>query len=340
MKITFVGPLISTFVKNDVTILRQEYELDAIDVNLGKGIQGGLKLILLHIRIIASLLSADALFFWFADYYTLIPTIIARLLKKKVFVVAGGFDITYLPHLGIGARARPLRWFAVKHTFRFADHIFPVSQDTQFDLDSAVPDHRPSTMIYNAVDTDLYHFDPRPRQRIALTVSQADSVPEYKRKGIDLFISISERLPDIPFHVVGLRGDALKQARHDALQFPNVTIRPGRVPLPDLLEEFWDAGVYCQFSIEERFGVSVAEAMSCGCIPVVAPVNALREVVGSDGYIVAREDPAGIVSAIKQALLADDPTRLAVSHSAARFDISERGRQLLKVVNSLMKSVT
>ncbi len=107
MKITFVGPLISTFVKNDVTILRQQHDVDAIDVNLGKGIMGALRLAKLHLRVMTSLLTRDALFCWFADYYTLIPSLFARLLGKKVFVVAGGFDITYIPELGIGARTRP-----------------------------------------------------------------------------------------------------------------------------------------------------------------------------------------------------------------------------------------
>src|SRR5205823_3619648 len=113
-------------VKNDVTILREHFEVDTIDVNLGKGASAIINLIRLHLRIITSLLKSDALFCWFADYYTLIPSIVGRLLRKKVFVVAGGFDITYLPHLGIGARTRPVRWFAVRNTFKVAHHIFPV----------------------------------------------------------------------------------------------------------------------------------------------------------------------------------------------------------------------
>jgi glycosyltransferase involved in cell wall biosynthesis len=335
MKITFVGPLISTFVKNDVTILRQQHDVDAIDVNLGKGMMGAIRLAKLHLRVMTSLLTHDALFCWFADYYTLIPSLFARLLGKKVFVVAGGFDITYIPELGIGARTRPIRWFAVKNTFRIAHHIFPVSQDTQNDLDLAVPNHAPSTMIYNAVDTKRYHFDTRPRKRIALTVSQADSIPEYYRKGVDLFITLAKELPEIAFHVVGVRGAVAEKAKQDAQGIPNVTIRLGRVPLDDLLEEFWNASAYCQLSIEERFGVSVAEAMSCGCIPIISPVNALKEVVGDAGYIVDRTDSVGIIAAIRSALEAPLSSRQMVSESAAKFDIGERCKKLLSIVNSI-----
>ena len=101
MKITFVGPLISTFVKNDVTILRQQHEVDAIDVNLGKGIMGAMRLATLHFRVMTSLLTRDALF-----------CLVRRLLffdsksfrsfarKESIRCCRGGFDITYIPGTG------------------------------------------------------------------------------------------------------------------------------------------------------------------------------------------------------------------------------------------------
>jgi glycosyltransferase involved in cell wall biosynthesis len=337
MRITFCGPLISTFVSNDVEILSRKYTLDAIDANIGKGGGAALNLIRLHLRIIASLLKSDALFFWFADYYTLVPTIIARLLGKPIFVVAGGFDITYLPELGIGARAKPARWFAVKHTFRYCTHIFPVSQDTQNDLDAAVPDHKPSTMIYNAVRTSIYQFrNDLPRTNI-LTVSQADSIPEFIRKGIDKVIELARQLPHLPFKLVGLRGAGLEEARRLATGVDNVTIIPGRVPLDDLLHEFWTAKLYLQPSIEERFGVSVAEAMSCGCIPLIAPVNALKEVVGDAGVIIPREDTTGWLEAIDQKLHALEEEHVYASHQAKQFDIDERANRLLAVVDQKIR---
>ena len=93
-------------------------------------------------------------------------------------------------------------------------------------------------------------FDSRPRKRIALTVSQADSIPETYQppKRIDQFIKIGKELPDIEFHVVGVRGLVAEKAKQDSQGIPNVTIRPGRVPLDDLLEEFWNASAYCQLS--------------------------------------------------------------------------------------------
>jgi glycosyltransferase involved in cell wall biosynthesis len=336
MRITFCGPLVSTFVSNDVEILSRKFELDAIDAKIGKGGEAIVNLIKLHLRIISSLFKSDALFFWFADYYTLIPTLVARLLGKPVFVVAGGFDITYLPELGIGARAKPARWFAVRHTFRYCTHIFPVSQDTQNDLDDAVPDHKPSTMIYNAVRTAIYHFrNDLPRTNI-LTVSQADSIPEFTRKGLDKVIEIARMMPHLPFRVIGLRGAGFDEAKRLSDGLSNVTVLPGRIPLDDLLVDFWQAKIYLQPSIEERFGVSVAEAMSCGCIPIVAPVNALKEVVGNAGVIIPREDLAQWCEMIEQKLSAEEAEHIAASSKAKQFDIDERARQLLGVVDQVL----
>ncbi len=335
MRITFVGPLVSTFVKNDVTILREAHELDTINSVPRKGRSGALWLLELQLKIIASLLRRDALFFWFADYYSFLPSLLARMLGKKVFVVAGGFDILYVPESGIGAQGKPLRWFAVKNTFRLANHIFPVSHDTQNRLDEAIPKHPPSTMIYNAVDTKTYHFDPRPRKRIALTVSQADSITEYYRKGIDCFIRIAGELPDVEFHILGLRGEMPDKARKEASGISNVTVRAGRLPLEDVLEEFWDASVYCQLSVEETFGVSVAEAMSCGCIPVISEVRSMMEVVGEAGHVVNRNDTKTVVGAVLDGLGASDDERQKVSKRGATFDISERAKKLLSVVISV-----
>jgi glycosyltransferase involved in cell wall biosynthesis len=335
MKITLVGPLISTFVKNDVTILRTVHEVETIDSGPRKGRAGAIWLVLLQLKIIASMLRRDALFFWFADYYSFVPTLFARMLGKKVFVVAGGFDVLYLPELGIGARCRPLRWFAVKNTFRLVHHIFPVSNYLQNLLDEAVPNHAPSTMIYNTVDTKFYHFDARPRKHIALTISHADTPTEYAIKGIDLFIRVAKELPDVEFRIIGLRNAMPDKARSEAFGISNVMVLPGRHPMDP--EEFWNASVYCQLSVNEAFGLAVVEAMSCGCIPVVASIPSMMEIVSDAGYVVNRTDTQAIVDAIEAGLRASDAERQAANKQAAKFDISERAKKLLGIVNTAFK---
>lgn len=332
MTITFVGPAQSRFVQNDIAILSSEHRLRVIDSTMGRGRSAALNLIKLHFKIIESLLGSDALFCWFADYYTYIPTRIARLLGKKVFVVAGGFDVAYIPEVRSGARTRRGRWYMARNTFRKASHIFPVSHYAKKMLDESVPDHAPATVVYNAVDTVAFPFSDAPRKRIALTVTQLDTVLDYRLKGIDVFINTARRMPDVEFHLIGLRGPALPHAQSEAAGLSNVRIVGGPVEREKLLEYYHLASAYCQLSMDESFGVATAEAMSCGCIAVVSQVPSLEEVTGGTGYIVSRTDLSAIESAIRATFDATSEDRKRSSDYVRKFDIAVRRRKLLSLV--------
>jgi glycosyltransferase involved in cell wall biosynthesis len=76
----------------------------------------------------------------------------------------------------------------------------------------------------------------------------------------------------------------------------------GYISKEKLLEYYQNAKVYAQLSYYESFGVSLAEAMACSCIPVVAKRAALPEVAGNIGYYVNYDDVKEIVKAVRQAL--------------------------------------
>jgi hypothetical protein len=63
---------------------------------------------------------------------------------------------------------------------------------------------------------------------------------------------------------------------------PNVEFL-GFVSDEELFSLYARASVYVQASMHEGFGLSVAEAMSAGCIPVVTRAGSLPEVVGDVG---------------------------------------------------------
>lgn len=332
MIITFVGPAQSRFVQNDIEILRRQHTLRIVDANMGRGRSAAINLLKLEWNIIRNLFGSDALFFWFADYYSLIPTIIARVLGKKVYVVAGGFDVTYIPEVKSGARVRPLRWFLVRNTHRFASMVFPVSHYANHLLDTNSVHHGPSTVIFNAVDTKRFPFAGGTRERVAITVTQLDIVLDYLLKGIDVFIRAASAMPDVRFELVGIRSEALIHARKEAAGLENITITEGPVTYEALLHHYQRSSTYCQLSMDETFGVATAEAMSCGCIPVVSEVPSLKEVIGETGYIVNRKDVNAITSAIRKSLEADETARRICSEYVQQFDINHRAEALLKAV--------
>ncbi|HYM20071.1 MAG TPA: glycosyltransferase family 4 protein [Candidatus Kapabacteria bacterium] len=332
MTITFVGPAQSRFVRNDIEILSRKHTLRIVDANMGRGKSAALKLLRLELAILKQLFGSDALFFWFADYYSLIPTLIARLFAKKVFVVAGGFDVTYIPEVKSGARVRPMRWFLVRNTHRFATKVFPVSNYAKHLLDTNSKRHAPAEVIYNAVDTKRFLFSSASREPVAITVTQLDIVLDYLLKGIDVFLKVAEAMPDVKFELVGIRGEALAHARKEAAHLSNVTITEGPVSYETLLNYYHTASTYCQLSMDETFGVATAEAMSTGCIPVVSEVPSLREVTGETGYVVNRNDITAIADAIRKSFDASEAQRQACSEYVRKFDIEQRAEMLLAEV--------
>lgn len=287
MRILLLGPLRSSFVKTDIQELSKVHTVVGLDTVLGRGLKAGVSLISLTVRALVHLIRADVLYCWFADYHTLVPILVARLLRKQAIVIAGGYDVGWLPELGYGARARPLRWFFTRNSFRLATLVLPVSEYAQRQLHMLTNGkHAHSTVVYNGVLLDRFPTDiNEPREPLAITVSQGDSIAEYVRKGLDRFIAVARLVPTVNFVIIGPTGAALQRAQSDASGVANVKVVPGFVSLHDtIIPYFMRASCYCQFSIEETFGMAVVEAMLCGCIPVTTNGGALPEVTGDVGF--------------------------------------------------------
>ncbi len=334
MKIFFIGPLQSSFVKNDIKILQKEHSLTFEDAAIGRGLKGLTKLLALSLRSVGKTIAADAVFCWFADYTTLLPTLIARLFGKKVYVIAGGFDVTNLPEINCGAYLKPERWFCVKNTFRFATKVFAVSGYALSQLKTLTKGkHAPAQVIYNCIDSEKFAgVDLTAPKDIILTVSQGDNKVEYIRKGTDIFIELAKQTPEKHFVLAGLRGEALTLAKNAGGTLSNLEIIPGPLSLYDeIIPLYRKSFAYCQFSIEETFGVAVLEAMISGSATIVSLGGALPEISkGSRGFIASNfaEMKAALETAEKYTI----QDRLELINFAKKYDISVREKVLLQSV--------
>ena len=139
-------------------------------------------------------------------------------------------------------------------------------------------------------------------------------------------------MPDTGFDLVGIRGEALEYARNESKDLKNIQIIEGPVAYETLLAYYHKASAYCQLSMDETFGVATAEAMSCGCIPVVSQVPSLEEVTGGTGYIVDRNKIELISEAIAKSFSASTEERKKCSEYVKKFDIENRAEKLLELV--------
>ncbi|MBU3742617.1 MAG: glycosyltransferase family 4 protein [Candidatus Kapabacteria bacterium] len=335
MRVLLIGPQRSTFVATDVAGLSHRHRVTVINTVFGTGLQGAMRMLGFTLRVIASLVTHDVLYCWFADYHTLVPTLMARLMGKRVIVIAGGYDVGYLPEINYGARMRPLRWFCTRQTFRYASMVLAVSDYAKRQLDMLTEGrHAPAIVVYNGVLSQFVPSDiSAPRERLAVTVCQGDSRTEYLRKGLPRFMHVAKMVPDVQFVVIGPTGVALDMARRDAAGIDNVTIIPGFVSLKDVIIPLYlRASAYCQFSIEETFGMVVVESMLCGCVPVTTNGGALPEVGGPHGL--RADSDEGLADAVRLAMERQRHDIDAIVRHAQQFSDVRRREAVLGVVGT------
>ena len=111
----------------------------------------------------------------------------------------------------------------------------------------------------------------------------------------------------------------------------------GFVPDEELDRLLSRAAAYVQPSRHEGFGMSVAEAMLAGCIPVVTPAGALPEVVGDAGVVVAGHSAQDVADGVQEALArGPDDRRRARERVLAEFPMQARREGLWRVVEEAL----
>jgi glycosyltransferase involved in cell wall biosynthesis len=171
------------------------------------------------------------------------------------------------------------------------------------------------------------------RAAVALTVSNVARL-SLERKGLRPFVDAAGYAPELEFLLVGdWVDDAADMLRARAA--PNVRLT-GRLSDEALDAEYRRAAVYVQASRHEGFGMSLAEAMLAGCIPVVTRAGALPELVGDTGVYIDAPDPSEIAAGVKRALELGDGERAAARERIlARFPLEARREGLLAAVRLL-----
>jgi glycosyltransferase involved in cell wall biosynthesis len=227
-----------------------------------------------------------------------------------------------------------------------------ISEAVRRDAEAVLPG-LPVTVVRNAVDTD--HFSPADRDgadldRLAGLPPAAPGtvrvglVATYANwKGHDVFLDALARVPSVVRgYVVGgpIYATAGSQFTRDELErraaANGLTGRVGFVPFrPDPADVYRMLDVAVHASTRpEPFGLTIAEAMSCGKPVVVAAAGGAAELFtdGVDGLGHAPGDAAGLAAAIAR-LAADPELRQRLGAAARRtaverFGLARYGREI------------
>ena len=276
----------------------------------------------------------DLVFCWFASWHSLVPVLLARRLARPTVVVVGGYDTANLPQARYGSQRGGLRRLVAQSVMHHATHLIAFSNSAGREaIANAKADPQRVSVIYLGVPP-LPEGSLTGREDLVLTVGNVWR-ENLLRKGLLPFVQAAAYLPEVRFVLVGKRyDDSIETLRRAA--GPNVAFT-GFVSEERLTDLYWRASVYVQASLHEGFGMSVAEAMSAGCIPVVTRNGSLPEVVGDTGVYAASNDPADIAAAIRQAMALDGSMReRARARILTRFPLDRRRQALHALVDQLL----
>ena len=143
---------------------------------------------------------------------------------------------------------------------------------------------------------------------------------------------MARSLPEIKFLHIGKwtnrKGDPCEKTINRVKKYApkNVTFL-GFLKKTELIGHYKTSKYYLQLSRHEAFGVSVVEAMSYGCIPIVSNQYSLPEVIGGGGYIVKHLDHA--VNILKQS---NNINKKIDPDSILKFSVRKRKNSLEKVI--------
>jgi glycosyltransferase involved in cell wall biosynthesis len=273
---------------------------------------------------------------WFAGWHTLAPVAVARLLRRPIILISGGFDVAAMPEIGYGAQSGGLRRWVSRWIMRRAQALVVNSHFSRGEAvrNAGIAEQR-VTVIYHGLPDPFGGLPPAPRERCVLTIGVIDA-RNVQRKGLGLFVEAAALLPDVAFMLVGRSdGDAVEQLT--AAASDNVTFL-GHLPREALDDELRRAAVYVQASRHEGFGMAVAEAMIAGCIPVVTSAGALPEVVGEAGITVAEPTAEAVATGVRDALrLGDEARERARQRILKHFPLERRERALHALVAGLLR---
>jgi glycosyltransferase involved in cell wall biosynthesis len=286
---------------------------------------------------VAAVRKSDLVFGWFASWHTFWPVILAWLLRRPSVLVIGGFDTARLPEIGYGLQQRRIMGRVSRWTMRRATRLMTNSHYSRREIEAnvGIPPERVQ-VVHHGVPDPFGELPTQSREPLAVTVGIVER-RNLERKGLLPFVRAASLLPDVKFVVAGKwDDDSVEELRAAAGE--NVTLT-GWIEQDELEALYRRASVYVQASRHEGFGLSVAEAMLAGCVPVVSEAGALPEVVGEAGIVLSGAAPTieEIADGIRRALALDDGAREAARRRILEcFPISMRGEGLEKIVEEAL----
>lgn len=319
-EVLFVFPHQSSFIEQDLSILNSAFDLDVLIYRRRSDLP----------TLLRRLMRARVAIAWFVLGYAYSMVQFSRLRRTKTVLVAGGWDVEALPEYEYGAMRDRAHRRRISYALAHADKVLAVSEFTSARVRFWAPSASVEVLYHGFDDA---RFSRSNGERLGVMTVARVSPETWRLKGLETFVGVARRLPAVSFMVVG----EITADRTLARRLPQNVRLMGQVSQDDLIRLYQRSKVYAQLSAVESFGCSLAEAMLCGCSPVVTNRGALPEVVGEVGSIVPYGDVEATVAAVRNAL-EDGRGADARARIGSSFRLEDRKRNLIKCVRDLLEA--
>lgn len=316
MRVLFLYSRLPSFVLRDLEILQKHFEVEKLRIASFKKPSA-------YWRLLKAILRSDVVYCWSATWRAFFVVLFSMVFRKKSIVVVTGYEVAYEPKIGYGLLVSCISRLKVKFVLKHASKILTVSKSSTAEM-LRFTEPKNFKMVYNGVDVEK--FKPSGSKECLVITVGAISESKIKKKRFDIFVKASRHLPDVQFLLIGTYEDnSVERLRKMAGSNVNFT---GYVSDNQLLRCYQKAKVYCQLSTHESFGVALAEAMACGCVPVVVNRYSLPELVGNTGFYVPYNNAEATAQGIKKALKSNKGKK-ARERIVKHFSLASREKALV-----------
>jgi glycosyltransferase involved in cell wall biosynthesis len=196
------------------------------------------------------------------------------------------------------------------------------------------------TVIPPGIDTTLWNFTDRPRDRESGKTRLLFVGGDFGRKGGDTLLAAMKQLPP----ELGIELDIATRDNPDVTGCGRVRVHNGLTPnSKPLMDLFASADAFVFPTRGDCLPLAVMEALTAGLPVITSNVGALSEAVTHKvtGLVVAPNDPEALAQAIRY--LAENVLERAIMSAEARkvglerFDASTNYKRLVDVVKSVAK---
>lgn len=299
-KIIHTIPSTASFIKQDQDILKSAFFINNFEFKPYKKIITPFVFFIQLLYLLKNSFNTKIYITQFAGYHSFLPSIFSLLLGKKHYIILHGTDCNNFPEINYGYSENTVLKWVTKKSMEWATLLLPVSESlveanytyqntkyTKQGFRNFYPNIKtPYQVIYNGISDNYFYIKPDIAKLPNSFITIASGLNNERRqqvKGLDLIIELAKQTPNNTYTFIGAQKPSNIQLPH------NINVIDF-IPNHELIHYYNAHQFYFQLSITEGFGVSLCEAMLCGCIPIVSNVGIMPKIVGDNGYVLLKKD--------------------------------------------------